>query len=337
LTGLSRAAWCFLSPLGGEDYSLTVDRLRDRLANVWPLAMTVAIFALIFARIPFHRLLEAMSRAHLAPFLVLMAGFSLFYFAVDTLVLLKMVRWFHGPLAYRDLLPVRASTYLVSIVNTQLAQGALALYLHRRFMTPLGEIAGTVATLILLEVTQLVLFATVGMLAFPREVPAGLFLAPVVLAALWVALVAVIRTPAAGRYARNPFFRTFRVARPAQLLVALGLKASTFLCALAVHALALPLFGIHIPLHRLLAFLPIVFMVAALPVTVAHLGTSQAAWIFFFDDYAPQADLLAYSLAAHLTFMLANGALGALFLPKAYVDLFVRRRRDDIGRARPRQ
>jgi hypothetical protein len=337
LTGLSRAAWRFLSPLGGEDYSLTVDRLRDRLANVWPLAMTVAIFALIFARIPFHRLLEAMSRAHLAPFLVLMAGFSLFYFAVDTLVLLKMVRWFHGPLAYRDLLPVRASTYLVSIVNTQLAQGALALYLHRRFMTPLGEIAGTVATLILLEVTQLVLFATVGMLAFPREVPAGLFLAPVVLAALWVALVAVIRTPAAGRYARNPFFRTFRVARPAQLLVALGLKASTFLCALAVHALALPLFGIHIPLHRLLAFLPIVFMVAALPVTVAHLGTSQAAWIFFFDDYAPQADLLAYSLAAHLTFMLANGALGALFLPKAYVDLFVRRRRDDIGRARPRQ
>jgi hypothetical protein len=35
--------------------------------------------------------------------------------------------------------------------------------------------------------------------------------------------------------------------------------------------------------------------------------------------------------------MLANGALGALFLPKAYVDLFVRRRQDDIGRSRPRQ
>src|SRR5262249_29126432 len=83
-------------------------------------------------------------------------------------------------------------------------------------------------------------------------------------------------------------------------------------------------------------FLPTIFMVAALPVTVAHLGTSQAAWIFFFNDYVPEADLLAYSLAAHLTFMLANGTLGAVFLPKAYVDLFVRPRRDDIGRSRPR-
>jgi hypothetical protein len=326
-----------LRPLGGEGYSLPMERLRGRLAKLWPLVLTVAIFAFIFARVPFQRLVEVLSQARLAPFLALMAGFSLFYFAVDTLVLLKMVRWFHGPLAYRDLLPVRASTYLVSIVNTQLAQGALALYIHRRFMTPLGEIAGTVATLILLEVTQLVLFATVGMLAFPRDVPAGLFLAPLVLAALWIALVAVVRTPAAGRYARNPLFRTFRSASPAQLLVVLGLKASTFLCALSVHALALPLFGIHVPLSRLLAFLPIVFMVAALPVTVAHLGTSQAAWIFFFNDYAPEADLLAYSLAAHLTFMLANGALGALFLPKAYIDLFVHRRRDDIGRSRPSQ
>ena len=51
-----------------------------------------------------------------------------------------------------------------------------------------------------------------------------------------------------------------------------------------------------IPLLQLLTFLPLVFMIGALPVTVAHLGTSQAAWIFFFSDYAAEADLLAYSL-----------------------------------------
>src|SRR5205823_11021844 len=101
-----------------------------------------------------------------------------------------------------------------------------------------------------------------------------------------------------------------------------------------VHSLALPLFGIHVPILRLLAFLPIVFMVAALPLTVAHLGTSQAAWIYFFNDYAAEADLLAYSLAAHLTFMLANGTLGLIFLPKAYADLFVHGRRDDRSEER---
>lgn len=307
-------------------------RAREIVTKLWPLVATVAVFVVIFLRIPFRRLVEAMAQAHLAPFLALMAAFSIAYFAIDTLVLLKMIRWFHGPLRYRDLLPVRASTYVVSIVNTQLAQGALALYLHRRFLTPLAEITGTVVTLILLEVTQLVIFATAGMLAFPRDVPAGLFAGPAVLALLWCALIAISRGPW-GKGNGTPLLRTFRSASAKQLLVILALKGSTFVIALTVHRLALPLFGIHIPTLRLLAFLPIVFMVAALPLTVAHLGTSQAAWIFFFSDYAPAEDLLAYSLAAHLTFMLANGTLGLFFLPKAYADLFVHRRRDDIGRS----
>ena len=305
--------------------------------RLWPLVLTVAIFVVIFLRIPFGRLVDGLSHARLLPFLALMGTFSVVFFAIDTLVLTKMVRWFHGPLAYRDLLPVRAATYIVSIVNTQLAQGALALYIHRRFMTPLAEIAGTVAVLILLEVTQLVLFATVGMLVFPNEVPAGLLYGPLALAAVWAVLLLALRGPWSDRFAANPFLRTFRSATPAQLLVVLALKASTFVLALLVHSLALPLFGVHIPTPRLLAFLPIVFMVAALPLTVAHLGTSQAAWIYFFNDYAPEADLLAYSLAAHLTFMLANGMLGLIFLPQTYADLFVHGRRDDIGRARPAQ
>jgi hypothetical protein len=204
-------------------------------------------------------------------------------------------------------------------------------------MTPLGEITGTVIVMILLEVTQLVLFATAGMLLFPSHVPPGLFWGPAALAAIWIVLIVVVRRASGGRLANRPLLRTLRVASAGQLLTILALKASTFALALVVHRLALPLFGIHIPTTRLLAFLPIVFMVAALPLTVAHLGTSQAAWIYFFRDYASEADLLGYSLAAHLTFMLANGTLGLVFLPKAYADLFVHGRRDDIAAERPTQ
>lgn len=305
----------------------------DRLRRLWPAALTIVIFAAIFLRIPFQRFVEALSGARLAPFLGLMAVFSLSYFAMDTLVLLKMIRWFHGPLGYRELLPVRASTYLVSIVNTQLAQGALALYLHRRFLTPIGEIAGTVLVLILLEVTQLVLFATAGMLLFPDEVPAGLFLVPAALALVWILLGLVSRGRIRGAawVRESAPFGVFRRARVRHYLTILALKAPIFLLSLFVHSIALTYFGIHVPRLRLLAFLPIVFLVAALPVTVAHLGTSQAAWIFFFRSDAPEADLLAYSLASHLTFMLANGTLGLLFLPKAYSDLFIRKTRDDIA------
>jgi len=84
-----------------------------------------------------------------------------------------------------------------------------------------------------------------------------------------------------------------------------------------VHWLALPLFGMAVPFARLLAFLPLVFFFAALPIAAAHLGPSQAAWVYFFRSSAPEAGLVAYSLAAHFAFMLMNALIGLLFLRRA--------------------
>jgi lysylphosphatidylglycerol synthase-like protein len=294
-----------------------------------PVALTVVIFLIIFWRIPFGAFWQALSRAQLLSFLALMGSFSLCFFLLDTFVLSKLIRWFHGPLPYRDLLPVRAVTYLVSIINTQLAQGALALYMHRRFRTPLAQITSTVALMILLEVTNLMLFATIGCLAFPGGVPLSLLALPLALAALWLLLISLARGKLgvlSQRLSGSELLSTFRRARLRHCAVVLGLKGAVFFLALLVHSQALVFFGIEIPLVRLVAFLPVVFLMGALPITVAHLGTSQAAWIFFFSDYAPAADLLAYSLVSHLTFMLANGTFGVLFLPKAYSDLFLRER-----------
>ena len=76
-----------------------------------------------------------------------------------------------------------------------------------------------------------------------------------------------------------------------------------------------------IPFTALVAFLPVIFMIAALPITVARLGTTQAAWVFFFDAYADPSTILAFSLAAHLTFVITRALLGVAFLPRAYVEL----------------
>jgi hypothetical protein len=292
-----------------------------------PVALTVVIFLIIFWRIPFGAFWQALSRAQLLPFLALMGSFSLCFFLLDTFVLSKLIRWFHGPLPYRELLPVRAVTYLVSIINTQLAQGALALYMHRRFRTPLAQITSTVVLMILLETTNLILFATVGFIAFPGGAPLSLLALPLALVVVWLLLLSLARGKLGvlgQRLSHSELLSTFRHARLRHCAVVLGLKGAVFLLALLVHSQALAFFGIEIPLVRLVAFLPVVFLMGALPITVAHLGTSQAAWIFFFSAYAPAADLLAYSLVSHLTFMLANGLFGVLFLPKAYSDLFLK-------------
>src|SRR5215475_5087090 len=139
-----------------------VARRHTAWARGVPVTLTVAVFLLIFWRVPFGAFWHALSRAQWLPFLALMGSFSLGFFLLDTFVLHTLIRWFHGPLPYRELLPVRAVTYLVSILNTQLAQGALALYIHRRFDTPLAQITSTVVLMMLLETTNLILFATVG-------------------------------------------------------------------------------------------------------------------------------------------------------------------------------
>ena len=306
-----------------------ISRRRIAWARGVPVALTVVVFLLIFWRIPFGAFWHALSRAQLLPFLGLIGSFSLCFFLLDTFVLSKLIRWFHGPLPYRELLPVRAVTYLVSIINTQLAQGALALYMHRRFHTPLAQITSTVMLMILLETSNLILFATIGFMAFPGGVPLSLLALPLALAILWLLLIGLARGKlgSLGQWlSDSEILSTFRRARLRQCAIVLGLKGAGFCLALLVHSQALAFFGIAIPLARLVAFLPVVFLMGALPITVAHLGTSQAAWIFFFSAYAPAADLLAYSLVSHLTFMLANGTFGVLFLPKAYSDLFLRER-----------
>ncbi|MBI3128384.1 MAG: flippase-like domain-containing protein [Candidatus Tectomicrobia bacterium] len=299
------------------------------LRQAVPLALTLLIFGVIFWRIPFDRFVEALSKADIPPFLLIMACMSTAYFLVDTFVLSRMIRWFHGPIRYRELLPVRAATYIVSIINTQLAQAGLALYIHRRFGTPLVKLAGTVGALILLEVTNLYLFATLGMLSFPGRAPAALLLAPAALAVVWWAVMRAARGglgPLGRRLGSGELLASFRELRLRQAAAVLALKGSMTLLSVFVHGQALRFFGIEIPFLHLLAFLPVVFFIGALPVTVAHLGTSQAAWIFFFRGQAPEADLLAYSLASHLTFMLANGCFGLVFLPRVYADLFGARR-----------
>ncbi len=98
-------------------------------------------------------------------------------------------------------------------------------------------------------------------------------------------------------------------------------KAPNFLMAVIVQQAALQLFEVEVPLTRLFTMLPIVFRAASVPGTVAHLGTSQAAWLYVFAGYGTEAQILAYSLVAHVTFMVLNSLIGLAFMPFALKGL----------------
>jgi len=286
--------------------------------RVGSLLVTAAIFALILRRVPFVAVEAALRDANLPWFLALMVANTAFYFTWDTLVLAVAVRWFHGAVRYRELLPVRAVSYVVGFFNTNLGRGALAAYLTRRLHAPFLELGSTVLFLVLTEYTQLVLWAMLGLIGLRAEVSRSLLAVAAGVALLWL-FVRWLLAPRAWSIAR-----TFRLATPRRYATIVLLRAPMFFVSLVLHYQAAHAFGIHIPFGHLLTFLPVIFMVAALPVTVAHLGSTQAAWIFFFSQYAPAPQLLAFSLAAHLVFAFTRAALGVLWLPVAYGDLLPR-------------
>jgi len=172
--------------------------------------LTLAIFALILRRVPFPALAAALGAADYTTFLALMIPNTLFYFAWDTLVLTVVIRWFHGPVAYRDLLPVRAASYVVGFFNTNLGRGAMAAYLSRRLQAPFLELGSTVIFLVLTEYTQLVLWAMLGLLGFRAEVSRSLLAVAAGVAIAWLA-VRWLLAPRAWA-----IFRTFRLATPSR-------------------------------------------------------------------------------------------------------------------------
>jgi Lysylphosphatidylglycerol synthase TM region len=279
------------------------------------IVLTAAIFAVILRRVPAAALGDALREADVGVFLALMVPNALFYFAWDTLVLSVVIRWFHGEVRYRDLLPVRAASYVVGFFNTNLGRGAMAAYLARTLRAPLLELGSTVLFLVLTEYTQLVIWALLGLLGVRTEVSRSLLSVAGAVTLFWL----VVRWLLAPR--DWSLARTFRLATPARCAQIVLLRAPMFLVSLLVHYHAAHAFGIDIPFLQMLAFLPVIFMLAALPVTVAHLGTTQAAWIFFFGAYAPAPRLLAFSLAAHLVFTATRAFLGVAWLPAAWADL----------------
>ena len=283
-----------------------------------PQNVIVHRIAPVLRRVPFAAVETALRDANLPWFLALMIANTVFYFAWDTLVLAVAVRWFHGRVPYRELLPVRAVSYVVGFFNTNLGRGALAAYLTRRLHAPFLELGSTVLFLVLTEYTQLVLWAMLGLLGLRAEVSRSLLAVAAGVAMLWL-FVRWLLAPRAWSIAR-----TFHLATPRRYTTIVLLRAPMFFVSLVLHYQAAHAFGFHIPFGHLLTFLPVIFMVAALPVTVAHLGSTQAAWIFFFSQYAPAPQLLAFSLAAHLVFAFTRAALGVLWLPVAYGDLLPR-------------
>ena len=267
--------------------------------------------------------------ANWALWLAMMIPYSVFFFLVDAHATWRVIRWYNAPdLKLRDVLPIRASAYILSLVNEQVGKGAMSLYLHRRYRVPGWEALSSMIFLGVVEIYQLLIFASIGLIVGFDLVQAASTVLPLSVILPSVLGVAAVYLPIhlwyfSGGLLPNstlrdkPLLHALRKARPIEYLWVLLFKAPNLLGAIVVYTLALQLFHVDVNVWQMLAFLPLIFLAAALPLPF-HAG-ALLFWTVLFPDYP---EVGAFSLVMHTFFVSFNAVIGLIFLPKANRELF---------------
>ena len=319
------------APASG-DSAPTAPPSRGLAGRLGFLALSIACFAYLYFRLNGAAAREGLSlvdymagvfaNVEWVPWISLMVAYSGLYFLIDTLVVTRALNWFISPIRYGDLLPVRASAYIISIFNEQIGKGAMAYYLHRRHRVPGWEVGSVMLFVMFCEVFYLLFWATVGYLAGPELPPAfalvpWLALAAVPVFAVWVLYFRGAILPG-NRLRDRRILHAFRTAELRHYALFLVLRSPALLAAVVVYTTALNLFGVDASFLALLGYLPVVFFAAAVPTPMR--AAAITFWVILFPENEGQ--MAAFGFVQHNFFILFNALIGVAFWPRAQRELF---------------
>jgi hypothetical protein len=311
----------------------SVRRRAPWALRLLPWAITAACFALLYTRIdaaarrqgsslvPY--LASVFERVDWWTWLALMIPYSAFFFLIDSLVVWRAVNWFNTRVPYRDILPVRASTYILSILNEQVGKGVMAFYLNRRDGVPGWQVGSSMLFIMFCEFYYLLSWALVGTALRWRELPEAFHALPwlglcaALFLALWLAYFRGAIAPH-SKLRERQILSAFRQARPWQYGAIVLLRSPALLAGVTVYTLSLRLFGVDVGFAKMLGVLPLVFFGAATPGPMRAVAVTM--WTLLFPQHA--AEMAIFGLVMHNFFVFFNAAIGLLFLRRANRELF---------------
>ena len=312
--------------------SPTVRRKPPLWQRALPWLVTVACFAWLWQRISGAAarhgastqdyLMNVFASVSWPTWLALMIPYSTFFFLVDSTVVWRVVNWFNARVPWREILPIRASAYILSILNEQVGKGAMALYLNRRDGVPGWEVGSSMLFIMFCELLYLTFWATVGYAISGGDLPHQFRLVPwvaVVVFALFAVWVAYFRGWIAphSRLRERPILKAFREASPLRYVAIAALRSPALLAAVIVYTLALRLFGVDASFVHMLGVLPVIFFAAAVPTPMR--AAAITIWVVLFPEH--EAQMSAFGFVMHNFFIFFNATIGLCFLARARREL----------------
>jgi len=316
------------APEGGEERPA-----GRRWLRLLPWAVSLACFGYLYLQIDRQAartgqdapgfLLAVFRGVDWVRWIALMVPYSAFFFLIDSLVVWRIINWFNARVRYADILPIRASAYILSILNEQVGKGAMALYLNRRDGVPGWQVGSSMLFIMFCEFYYLLAWATLGSALRWDRLPEvfhripWLALAAAGFFALFVLFFRGAILPGAQLRERQGLL-AFRRARVWQYGAIVLLRSPALLAAVVVYTRALRLFGVEAEYLDMLGYLPVIFFGAAVP------GPFRAVAIALWATLYPEnpGQMAAFGLVQHNFFIFFNAAIGLCFLRRANRELF---------------
>lgn len=297
------------------------------------IALAVLCFAYLYFRLNGAAVREGLSLGEYmsqvfatvqwVPWLILMMGYSCVYFFIDTLVITRALNWFIAEVRYRDVMPIRGSAYVISVLNEQIGKGAMAYYLNRRDKVPGWETGSVMLFIMFCEIFYLMVWATIGY-AFTTDILPDVFsLIPVIAVAAGVFLTLWIlyfqgRILPGNTLRDKKILHAFKLAKPWHYGAFFLLRSPAIIAAMVVYTIALGLFGVEASFLSLIGVLPVIFFAATVPTPMR--AAAITLWVVLFPENEGQ--MAAFGFVQHNFFILFNASIGLLFLRRAQRELF---------------
>jgi hypothetical protein len=301
--------------------------------RILPFVITLACFAYLYTRLRgaaaaegsglLTYLLKSFENVNWLHWLALVIPYCFLYLLIDSLVVWAVINWFNAKIRYADILPIRASAYILSLVNEQVSKGAIALYLNRRDGLPGWEIGSSMLFLMFCEYYSLMLWASIGVLLRWNNIQSVFHIIP------WIALGSCIffvffhlfftgKIGAGIALRERPIFRAFRLAKVWHYGAVIAMRAPLVIAGVIVYTLALRLFGGTVGFGEMLGYLPVIFFGAAMPGPMHSVAI--LFWVLLFPDKPGQ--MTAFGFVMHNFFIFFNAGIGLLFLRRASREMF---------------
>jgi hypothetical protein len=274
------------------------------------------ILAALLTRIPFSDLRQALARGPwllLGVYAIVQVLITLLADGYATRISLAVtgVNWRLG-----KVLVTRGTTYLLGLVNYALGQGGIGYYLYRDGIRA-DRVTGIVLFMLIINFGLICCLAALGVVAHGlAHYPHIISLAVLFLFLLTIFYLTIIALAPKALQRFRGLAPLWQAGVSGHLIAAAG--RLPHLCILVLgHWGALRLWGIALPLDQAIILIPIVLVIAALPLTPVGLGTTNAAQVICFSPYAPYATpetraaaVLAFSLIYYVLGIAAQLVLG---------------------------